>query len=191
MFQSTHPHGVRRPSCGTPWRRVIVSIHAPARGATFMISIITGIHSLFQSTHPHGVRLEIKQVGSEDDSFNPRTRTGCDTVFLLQFYCWMGFNPRTRTGCDLAYCPCPRCHRCFNPRTRTGCDIVGRIQVGSVSGFNPRTRTGCDIICVGSRCRFFSFNPRTRTGCDRLVHLVNKISQVFQSTHPHGVRLIK
>ena len=55
-FQSTHPHGVRP---GHDRRRAKldgVSIHAPSRGATFVI-------------HIFAVR----------SCFNPRTLTGCDT----------------------------------------------------------------------------------------------------------------
>jgi len=61
------------------WRRCEVSIHAPARGATYW--------------HPFaGKRL----IG-----FNPRTRTGCDHIDPVVRN-WEGsFNPRTRTGCDL------------------------------------------------------------------------------------------
>ena len=35
--------------------------------------------------------------------FNPRTRTGCDTVFALRVITTACFNPRTRTGCDLNF----------------------------------------------------------------------------------------
>ena len=40
---------------------------------------------MFQSTHPHGVRQK-HLLGSEiSNSFNPRTRTGCDTVGEVRF----------------------------------------------------------------------------------------------------------
>ena len=35
-----------------------------------------------------------------------------------------------------------------------------------------------------------SFNPRTHTGCDDLVTVIAKHAKEFQSTHPHGVRLL-
>ena len=41
------------------------------------------------------------------NSFNPRTRTGCDRLnfenYIPDAY---GFNPRTRTGCDCAFIIC-------------------------------------------------------------------------------------
>ena len=85
-FQSTHPHGVRHDlhdsspeySCFNPRTRMgcdnrvacvevvyVVSIHAPAWGATggFLPWAYEGLK--FQSTHPHGVRLHVR-MGSQD-----------------------------------------------------------------------------------------------------------------------------
>ena len=77
VFQSTHPHGVR-----------LKRWHLPS----FIKS--------FQSTHPHGVRrfdpISTQKVGS----FNPRTRTGCDSLRNPLYLFAECFNPRTRTGCD-------------------------------------------------------------------------------------------
>ena len=77
-FQSTHPHGVRHVVAVVPNGTILVSIHAPTRGATVPtfrhergneVSIhaptrgaTKGHHQKaanhrFQSTHPHGVRL--------------------------------------------------------------------------------------------------------------------------------------
>ena len=100
-----------------------VSIHAPTRGAT--LSKVTDItRLLFQSTHPHGVRLDRESkltpsivvsihaptrgattagfiLGLFNNSFNPRTHTGCDRVHAADTLSSLGFNPRTHTGCDL------------------------------------------------------------------------------------------
>ena len=56
MFQSTHPHGVRLDLLNNWYQQQVVSIHAPARGATYPTSFLA----------PNFL------------SFNPRTRTGCD-----------------------------------------------------------------------------------------------------------------
>ena len=57
MFQSTHPHGVRRRA---RW--------------------LSSRTSMFQSTHPHGVRLPASTSSILlYTCFNPRTHTGCDT----------------------------------------------------------------------------------------------------------------
>ncbi len=76
LFQSTHPRGVR---LLTPFLRLLwlVSIHAPARGATSPIAD-TSYPTMFQSTHPRGVRHPIIRSSRAAISFNPRTREGCD-----------------------------------------------------------------------------------------------------------------
>ena len=55
-FQSTHPHGCDYTHHHFPLRLIIISIHAPAWGATLRTSQKT-CRARFQSTHPHGVRL--------------------------------------------------------------------------------------------------------------------------------------
>ena len=123
-FQSTHPHGVRhravRPRlcllCFNPRTRmgcdesssncfiksVIVSIHAPAWGATNETCIQTTL----------------------SNCFNPRTRMGCDDLSQSPHCATKSFNPRTRMGCDGATRQNKEVDRGFNPRTRMGCDPV-------------------------------------------------------------------
>ena len=128
LFQSTHPRGVRlvchsvlpqcpagfnprtRVGCDSCLRRkrayIVVSIHAPAWGATFLRQYIhaccrVSIHApawgatrcpaslspspfpLFQSTHPRGVRLHLLHYLLFENRFNPRTRVGCDCFHVL------------------------------------------------------------------------------------------------------------
>ena len=54
-FQSTHPHGVRPNQVSKSDEVILVSIHAPTRGATTGVCTGKSI-GMFQSTHPHGVR---------------------------------------------------------------------------------------------------------------------------------------
>ena len=66
--------------CGNFRELLFVSIHAPVKGAT-------------------GRRARIGTLQGE--SFNPRTREGCDVIYLLYGLMHQGcFNPRTREGCD-------------------------------------------------------------------------------------------
>ena len=208
-FQSTHPHGVRR------------------------IPVLTYFGVLvFQSTHPHGVRLNSSTFIPYDQSFNPRTHTGCDAelllhggrrgvsihaptrgatvpgwlaVSLLRFqsthphgvrpmakahrYRVTSFNPRTHTGCDHFLRHCTNICLSFNPRTHTGCDIQYGLFILSAFCFNPRTHTGCDAKWRHYHDSTYRFNPRTHTGCDFFLAFFPYIAGVFQSTHPHGVRL--
>ena len=58
MFQSTHPRGVRLAKATKQQVDIPVSIHAPARGATFIAALAV----------------------IDNQSFNPRTREGCDVL---------------------------------------------------------------------------------------------------------------
>ena len=63
LFQSTHPHGVRRRIINLKIINHGVSIHAPTRGATSPSTVAAIILSEFQSTHPHGVRRFVRERG--------------------------------------------------------------------------------------------------------------------------------
>ena len=167
----------------------MVSIHAPAWGATCQGKNYTSTTACFnprtrvgcdlpdapasepeekfQSTHPRGVRRQGRSTPSSNACFNPRTRVGCDAGLEYLGSITMCFNPRTRVGCDVSFniLVSRRCLR-FNPRTRVGCDT------------SPHTSS------AGGLC----FNPRTRVGCDEAVQSFQGLRDLFQSTHPRGVR---
>ncbi len=63
--------------CRHTYNRCLVSIHAPAKGATHADFTIASIN-LFQSTHPRRVRHSFNPEHVSINCFNPRTREGCD-----------------------------------------------------------------------------------------------------------------
>ena len=78
MFQSTHPHGVRRiRECAMYVRQQFQSTHP--HGVRLPLRIGWLRVREFQSTHPHGVRHLHCAILRYKVSFNPRTRMGCDT----------------------------------------------------------------------------------------------------------------
>ena len=81
-------------------------------------------------------------------------------------------------------------YKCLNPRTHTGCDTTIRRPPRWSVGFNPRTHTGCDLAF--SRLLFLlhsvSIHAPTR-GATMLGQRLYLLAG-FQSTHPHGVRLL-
>ena len=124
QFQFTHPRGVRPPELQIESVYHCVSIHAPARGATYLLKHGDKEVS-FQFTHPRGVRPSTSSKTVSFAGFNSRTREGCDFLpigkrnvarlvsihapvrgatvrsnvkNLLHFR----FNSRTREGCDRA-----------------------------------------------------------------------------------------
>ena len=191
MFQSTHPRGVRPDLAGVLFPKAVVSIHAPAWGAT----------------------PAQNSSASYSTGFNPRTRVGCDHstinalshVFKVSIHApaW-GATPKHRAsgtvklrvsihapawgataswltgsanwavsihapawGATWCGVPANSCGTCFNPRTRVGCDwplmskARGPLRFQST---HPRgVRRGCRQRAGEGGGRF---NPRTRVGCD-------------------------
>ena len=157
-----------RPACrGTSCAFCRVSIHAPAWGAT--------------NYYDH--------IRSMQESFNPRTRVGCDEFPLARGRTWMGFNPRTRVGCDTP-----------TGGKQTATEVVsihapawGATPSSSAAGwrgrcFNPRTRVGCD----GHQrlpCSHWPVSIHAPAwGATLVLAPWILTSSVFQSTHPRGVR---
>jgi hypothetical protein len=118
----------------------IVSIHAPARGATC------------------SAQSQAKPVGC----FNPRPRERGDTIPLNA-----SDSPRLfqstppREGRPLPTKIIGRL-QCFNPRPRERGDGLWARDAPSAPRFNPRPRERGDIIHLISYTKDLSFNPRPR-----------------------------
>ncbi len=102
VFQSTHPHGVRRMGSQDQDLESKVSIHAPAWGATIMgcvrpVTWQVSIHApAWGATTPRslcrqtglvsihapawGATVRVRERPSQGARFNPRTRMGCDVA---------------------------------------------------------------------------------------------------------------
>ena len=79
-FQSTRPRGARLPERERVGHIGVVSIHAPARGATHA-KAEKYVSDVFQSTRPRGARPEVeKRQAVMPLCFNPRAREGRDRV---------------------------------------------------------------------------------------------------------------
>ena len=167
VFQFTHPGGVRLSLRKSVVLLVVVSIHAPGRGATSwfhpcrdrrLVSIhapgrgATGSScpsilpaSEFQFTHPGGVRLFVSIV-----------------LYLL-------------------------C--CFNSRTREGCDRLGDDVPIGLHTFQFTHPGGVRHITARRTIdKAYRFNSRTREGCDQRGARRLDQPRRFQFTHPGGVR---
>ena len=167
-FQSTHPRGVRQQQEALERRQ----------------------RPRFQSTHPRGVRpADTGKQRNRRKRFNPRTREGCDCrrTRAAGTTSTVSIHAPARGATSVGPGGPSRCP-CFNPRTREGCDHDLIANALGEECFNPRTREGCDGMCRCWRNRAGRFNPRTREGCDSGRVLPSVTDQVFQSTHPRGVR---
>ena len=123
IFQSTLPRGERRNRYRCGFALPIISIHAPAWGAT-----ITPPPYLPNCQH-----------------FNPRSRVGSDALTLRPKHTATYFNPRSRVGSDRDRGISDNRGYYFNPRSRVGSDgkTSGHAQP-LLSYFNPRSRVGSD-----------------------------------------------
>ena len=167
MFQSTHPRGVRLAGGHDPQQHDIVSIHAPAWGATtsnssMPISTAVSIHapawgatSTYQGMYcARAVSIHAPAWGA-----TKAIQTGLDMLREFQSTHPRGVRPiRSSIFFDAAM---------FQSTHPRGVRPSGwRWTYRTWSGFNPRTRVGCDMRAT---CR--------KVGAKR-----------FQSTHPRGVR---
>ena len=192
----------------------VVSIHAPAWGATGVICFLrkfgegfnprtrvgcdtprkshhSGNHQ-FQSTHPRGVRplhSSKTDVMALFQSTHPRGVRQDNKTHLSNSKRFQSTHPR---GVRPALCRC-----CIFPQHRfqsthpRGVRRLQRLYHGLVQvGFNPRTRVGCDPETpIRPSGRSARFNPRTRVGCDDESRENAAVATLFQSTYPRGVRL--
>ena len=81
MFQSTRPRGARPGSLLSVKTQLMVSIHAPTRGATELCLRCVQF-GLFQSTRPRGARHRAGVSASAHNCFNPRAHAGRDQAIM-------------------------------------------------------------------------------------------------------------
>ena len=167
LFLSAPPHGGRQAHAVRDTFRVIVSIRAPARGATICP----------------------RSFSNGCASFYPRPRTGGDPRGCARSCPSRGFYPRPRTGGDQA-CFSPE-HVAFKVSIRAPARGATRMIEDSHvrhAGFYPRPRTGGDQALDFGQTDVPGFYPRPRTGGDSARSKPVGQRSVFLSAPPHGGR---
>ena len=160
---------------------VIISIHAPVKGATKFYRKIAAVRLISIHAPVKGATEHADEHIAADTDFNPRTREGCDGYIHPDTYGDSYFNPRTREGCDIWM----------------GRDIPFSVIISihaPVKGATTSRRAYRRDLCIsihapvkgathwhpGWSGSYGYFNPRTREGCDppgRLLFIVaGKIS---------------
>ena len=79
---------------------------------------------------------------------------------------------------------------CFNPRSHMGSDKPTGERVFAHIGFNPRSHMGSDGLSANFAINDSCFNPRSHMGSDVNNVLQASVISQFQSTLPHGERLL-
>ena len=142
----------------------------------------------FQSTHPRGVRLRGLTARRTAWNFNPRTHVGCDLfLFLSNFIAtfisihaptW-GATISNKLGPERGVISIHAPTWGATPTMRSG-KTRNNISIHAPTwGATPRG--------LSSPPRRY-FNPRTHVGCDLVIAYDGERQEVFQSTHPRGVR---
>ena len=211
MFQFTHPRGVRLGIVPSALAEGDVSIHAPARGATYPCTTEEW-NKLFQFTHPRGVRLRHQSRWSHrcrvsihapargatnqrlrqrtlPKRFNSRTREGCDAIVGFEDFEQAEFQFTHPRGVRRGEAGAPgggervSIHAPARGATRVNSFMLSKeqFQFTHPRGVRRRSRS------MRSR-RTLRFNSRTREGCDAAWRIALRSSAVFQFTHPRGVR---
>ena len=212
-FQSTLPRGERLETQKTSGSQSEISIHAPARGATY-------------SPHEIKERLQI--------NFNPRSREGSDLFSVIHLCSLQDFNPRSREGSDVyiplwihlqhisihaparGATPFGRIFRLFAaisihapargataqshpmklshkfqstlPRGERLILFVSVTVVTPISIHAPARGATLSFQATGVNPVYF--NPRSREGSDGLGDYKPQLAELFQSTLPRGERRI-
>ena len=146
LFQSTLPRGERLIAEEKKDEEVIISIHAPARGAT--VCSFSGF--------PHTFRISIHAPAR-----------GATRANGLSLNTLIHFNPRSREGSDSRVRHRPMLLPYFNPRSREGSDALRRYRHGlhnPISIHAPARGATHKTAC--NQNRFYHFNPRSREGSD-------------------------
>ena len=182
-FQSTPPRGGRlvsvsivvpaayfnpRPREGGDYhpilraQSIVISIHAPARGATLTSSGLSWILS-FQSTPPRGGRLVSVSIVVPAAYFNPRPREGGDYHPILRAQSIVISIHAPARGATMQIPMALTCKPNFNPRPREGGDVTEEDAVGDQWLFQstpPRGGRPADGQVWAMICVFQSTPPR-------------------------------
>ncbi len=97
-----NPRSREGSDCIQPCHKIVktlISIHAPAKGATAAKLVIIQ-KEIFQSTLPRRERPRWRRCWIRKNYFNPRSREGSDNMISWLTDCRDNFNPRSREGSD-------------------------------------------------------------------------------------------
>ena len=164
-----------------------ISIHAPARGATIIISR-SWLILVFQSTLPRGERLLFTNTGhTRHPDFNPRSREGSDDGIQHTVHRESISIHAPARGATAFHTPRESPSQNFNPRSREGSDLFTNAGHTRHTDFNPRSREGSDIMGNNSNhSTSISIHAPARGATYELEKAVN--DYIFQSTLPRGER---
>ena len=146
-----------------------ISIHAPARGATTGSDGNT--HKVVISIHApaRGATVCWGIVPPAGSNFNPRSREGSDGGRAKKWQSINQFQSTLPRGERQPLASIAGSGWNFNPRSREGSDPKPQAQPNARIYFNPRSREGSDGSRPAGSTTTPYFNPRSREGSDRAL----------------------
>ena len=127
---------------------LMISIHAPAKGATSSENF--PVFKRWISIHAPAkgaTRTSYVQLGRQND-FNPRSREGSDRGTPYWLDADNHFNPRSREGSDLNPPSVPSFGVISIHAPAKGATSVPEECMGNIVNFNPRSREGSDAARI-------------------------------------------
>ena len=100
----------------------IISIHAPARGATSPAVAQQQVSGISIHAPARGATIRAAKSATGRENFNPRSREGSDGILDAAIEAIENFNPRSREGSDRQNPQLLERTTYFNPRSREGSD---------------------------------------------------------------------
>ena len=186
-----------------------VSIHAPARGATEVVSLRESM-IMFQSTRPRGARLEDRRPPMSEEEFQSTRPRGARQGIRAGLSRHPSFNPRARAGRDMLGGSASSIEEVsIHAPARGATDLTRfpfelfRFQSTRPRGARRETipadpellkvsihapARGATPSPVGS-CRGTEFQSTRPRGARRSRFMGSRSSSRFQSTRPRGARL--
>ena len=169
LFQSTHPRRVRRGRRWTQRSGGPVSIHAPAKGATFDRLAPYLIDRVSIHAPAKGATSHFAVILSSFTSFNPRTREGCDKMYLHHL-AYLGVS---------IHAPAKGATRHRRGRRRCTAVSIHAPAKGATSFFSQEVLT-C-LVSIHAPAK----------GATAALLWLRLWAAKFQSTHPRRVRRLK
>ena len=99
-----------------------ISIHAPARGATFDDGSVIFKYYDFNPRSREGSDGSLQSAEHDGKDFNPRSREGSDALQMMRTTILQGFQSTLPRGERRSASGSSWKHRNFNPRSREGSD---------------------------------------------------------------------
>ena len=157
----------------------VISIHAPARGATGFIFLSAINRTISIHAPARGATRSRTEQKQNREYFNPRSREGSDFTFFKRSLIQSHFNPRSREGSDFFRFRQPVKPFCISihapARGATRINDLAFYEHQPFQSTLPRGERRSPIDHPGGD---IYFNPRSREGSDQIVICEDRLRKI-------------